>query len=147
MLPQSTLGRSILIAAVLPLFPGLRVAKAINCTGPRTEYSKYQHPLLINLLAAGLIGHDSLALGIDAQPTGEVAGEDLPLYRLRRSRRSPAAWSVSGFFAKLSRMYRFSPGAKKLDPGTGATPISRVIQCENSMSLDQPSGEMSTMTK
>lgn len=85
-------------------FVALRVAKAINCTGPRTDYSKYQHPLLINLLAAGLIGHDSLALGIDAQSTGEVAGEDLPLYRLRRSRRSPAAWSVSGFFAKLSRM-------------------------------------------
>jgi uncharacterized NAD(P)/FAD-binding protein YdhS len=53
-------------------FVALRVAKVINCTGPRTDYSKYQHPLLINLLAAGLIGHDPLALGIDAFPTGEV---------------------------------------------------------------------------
>jgi uncharacterized NAD(P)/FAD-binding protein YdhS len=53
-------------------FTALRVAKVINCTGPRTDYSKYQHPLLINLLAAGLIGHDPLALGIAALPSGEV---------------------------------------------------------------------------
>jgi uncharacterized NAD(P)/FAD-binding protein YdhS len=53
-------------------FVALRVAKVINCTGPRTDYSKYQHPLLINLLAAGLIGHDPLALGIAALPSGEV---------------------------------------------------------------------------
>jgi uncharacterized NAD(P)/FAD-binding protein YdhS len=53
-------------------FLALRVAKVINCTGPRTDYSKYQHPLLINLLAAGLIGHDPLALGVAALPSGEV---------------------------------------------------------------------------
>ncbi len=50
----------------------LNVAKVINCTGPRTDYSKYQHPLLIHLLARGLIDHDALALGINALPTGEV---------------------------------------------------------------------------
>jgi uncharacterized NAD(P)/FAD-binding protein YdhS len=50
----------------------LRAAKVINCTGPRTDYSKYQHPLLINLLARGLIDHDPLALGLNALPTGEV---------------------------------------------------------------------------
>jgi uncharacterized NAD(P)/FAD-binding protein YdhS len=50
----------------------LNVAKVINCTGPRTDYSKYQHPLLINLLARGLIDHDPLALGINAQPSLEV---------------------------------------------------------------------------
>jgi uncharacterized NAD(P)/FAD-binding protein YdhS len=60
----------------------LRVAKVINCTGPRTDYSKYQHPLLINLLARGLIDHDPLALGIDALPTGEVL----------RYRAGPAGW-------------------------------------------------------
>jgi uncharacterized NAD(P)/FAD-binding protein YdhS len=60
----------------------LRVAKVINCTGPRTDYSKYQHPLLINLLARGLIDHDPLALGIDALPTGEVL----------RYRSGPAGW-------------------------------------------------------
>src|SRR6478736_6506205 len=51
---------------------GLRVAKVINCTGPRTDYSKYQHPLLLNLLANGLIDHDPLALGIRATAAGEV---------------------------------------------------------------------------
>jgi Uncharacterized protein conserved in bacteria len=50
----------------------LRVAKVINCTGPRTDYSKFQHPLFIHLLARGLIDHDPLALGINARPTGEV---------------------------------------------------------------------------
>jgi uncharacterized NAD(P)/FAD-binding protein YdhS len=50
----------------------LRVAKVINCTGARTDYTKYQHPLLVHLLARGLIGHDLLALGINALPTGEV---------------------------------------------------------------------------
>ncbi len=50
----------------------LRVVKVINCTGPRSDYSKYQHPLLVNLLARGLIDHDPLALGIRAAPHGEV---------------------------------------------------------------------------
>jgi len=50
----------------------LRVAKVINCSGPRTDYSKYQHPLLVHLLARGLIDHDPFALGINALPTGEV---------------------------------------------------------------------------
>lgn len=50
----------------------LRVARVINCTDSRTDYSKYQHPLFIHLLARGLIDHDPLALGINALPTGEV---------------------------------------------------------------------------
>jgi uncharacterized NAD(P)/FAD-binding protein YdhS len=50
----------------------VKVSKVINCTGPRSDYSKYQHPLLINLLARGLIDHDPLALGINATPGGEV---------------------------------------------------------------------------
>jgi uncharacterized NAD(P)/FAD-binding protein YdhS len=52
----------------------LHVAKVINCTGPRSDYSKYQHPLLINLLARGLIDHDPLALGINALADGTVLG-------------------------------------------------------------------------
>jgi len=50
----------------------VQVAKVINCTGPRSDYSKYQHPLLVNLLARGLIDHDPLALGIRATARGEV---------------------------------------------------------------------------
>jgi uncharacterized NAD(P)/FAD-binding protein YdhS len=50
----------------------LHVTKVINCTGPRTDYTKFQHPLLTHLLARGLIDHDPLALGINAQADGEV---------------------------------------------------------------------------
>lgn len=60
----------------------LRLGKVINCTGPRTDYSKFQHPLFINLLARGLIDHDPLALGINATPEGEV-------YRYRGD---PSGW-------------------------------------------------------
>lgn len=60
----------------------LTVAKVINCTGPRTDYSKYQHPLYINLLARGLIDHDPLALGLNATPAGEV----------NRYRAGPSGW-------------------------------------------------------
>jgi uncharacterized NAD(P)/FAD-binding protein YdhS len=60
----------------------LAVAKVINCTGPRTDYSKYQHPLYINLLARGLIDHDPLALGLNATPEGEV----------NRYRAGPSGW-------------------------------------------------------
>jgi uncharacterized NAD(P)/FAD-binding protein YdhS len=60
----------------------LRVAKVINCTGPRTDYSKYQHPLFIHLLSRGLIDHDPLALGVNARPTGEVL----------RYRAGPSGW-------------------------------------------------------
>jgi uncharacterized NAD(P)/FAD-binding protein YdhS len=60
----------------------LRVAKVINCSGPRTDYSKYQHPLFVHLLARGLIDHDPLALGINALPTGEVL----------RYRGAPVGW-------------------------------------------------------
>ncbi len=60
----------------------LRVARVINCTGPRSDYSKFQHPLLVNLLARGLIDHDPLALGIQALPTGEVL----------RYRAGPTGW-------------------------------------------------------
>lgn len=60
----------------------LRVARVINCSGPRTDYSKYQHPLFIHLLARGLIDHDPLALGINALPTGEVL----------RYRGAPVGW-------------------------------------------------------
>ena len=50
----------------------LVVGKVINCTGPRIDYSKFQHPLFINLLARGLIDHDPLLLGINATEQGEV---------------------------------------------------------------------------
>ena len=50
----------------------LEVGKVINCTGPRTDYSKFQHPLFINLLARGLITHDPLAIGLNTAENGDV---------------------------------------------------------------------------
>jgi uncharacterized NAD(P)/FAD-binding protein YdhS len=63
----------------------LNVAKVINCTGPRSDYSKYQHPLFINLLARGLIDHDPLALGLNANAEGE----------LFRYRGKPSGWLLA----------------------------------------------------
>jgi uncharacterized NAD(P)/FAD-binding protein YdhS len=63
----------------------INVAKVINCTGPRSDYSKYQHPLFINLLARGLIDHDPLALGLNANSDGE-------LYRYRGQ---PSGWLLA----------------------------------------------------
>lgn len=63
----------------------LTVAKVINCTGPRSDYSKYQHPLFINLLARGLIDHDPLALGLNANEEGE----------LFRYRSGPSGWLLT----------------------------------------------------
>lgn len=60
----------------------MQVAKVINCTGPRTDYSKFQHPLFVHLLARSLIDHDPLALGIRTSADGAVM----------RYRGDPAGW-------------------------------------------------------
>lgn len=83
----------------------LRVAKVINCTGPRTDYSKYQHPLFIHLLARSLIDHDPLALGINALPTGEVL----------RYRAGPVGW-----------LYTLGPAMKGVLWETTAVPEIRI---------------------
>jgi uncharacterized NAD(P)/FAD-binding protein YdhS len=50
----------------------LRVAYAVNCTGPECNYQKLKSPLVINLLARGLIRPDPLFIGIDTVPGGAV---------------------------------------------------------------------------
>lgn len=50
----------------------LRVAYAVNCTGPECNYQKLKSPLVINLLARGLIHPDPLYLGLKAAPDGAV---------------------------------------------------------------------------
>lgn len=44
----------------------LRVASAINCTGPNGDYERARHPLVRNLLSRGTIRPDPLRLGLDA---------------------------------------------------------------------------------
>jgi uncharacterized NAD(P)/FAD-binding protein YdhS len=44
----------------------------INCTGAADNYSKLQHPLIQQLLAAGLIRPDPLQLGLEANDNGNL---------------------------------------------------------------------------
>jgi uncharacterized NAD(P)/FAD-binding protein YdhS len=50
----------------------IRVAYAVNCTGPECNYQKLKSPLVVNLLARGLIDPDPLFLGLNATPEGAV---------------------------------------------------------------------------
>lgn len=52
----------------------LRVDRVINCTGPECNYRRLQHPLMVNLLAAGLIRPDPLALGLEVNTNGALVG-------------------------------------------------------------------------
>jgi uncharacterized NAD(P)/FAD-binding protein YdhS len=50
----------------------LRVAYAVNCTGPECNYQKLKSPLVINLLARGLIRPDPMFMGLDTVAGGAV---------------------------------------------------------------------------
>ncbi len=51
----------------------LRVDRVINCTGPETDYRKIKDPLLMSLLAQGLIRQDALGLGLETDIHGALA--------------------------------------------------------------------------
>lgn len=48
----------------------LPASRVINCTGPESDYRRLQHPLIRQLLAAGLARPDPLSLGLDTDATG-----------------------------------------------------------------------------
>jgi len=48
----------------------------VNCTGPLTDISRTDDPLLRSLQARGLAAPDPLLLGLDSTPAGEVVGAD-----------------------------------------------------------------------
>jgi uncharacterized NAD(P)/FAD-binding protein YdhS/trehalose-6-phosphate synthase len=50
----------------------LRVGYVVNCTGPECNYYKLKEPLVLNLLARGLIHPDPLFLGLMAAPNGAL---------------------------------------------------------------------------
>jgi len=50
----------------------IRVAYAVNCTGPECNYQKLKSPLVVNLLARGIIDTDPLFLGLNAKAEGAV---------------------------------------------------------------------------
>ena len=51
----------------------LEVDLVVNCTGPESNYRKLDDPLIINLLARGLVHPDPLLLGLDVAPNGALA--------------------------------------------------------------------------
>ena len=50
----------------------LTVDLVVNCTGPESNYRKLDDPLIINLLARGLIHPDPLLLGLAVAPNGAM---------------------------------------------------------------------------
>lgn len=52
------------------------VNRVINCTGPMTDISRIDLPLISNLYKKGLITHDEMKLGINALPDGTVIQKD-----------------------------------------------------------------------
>ncbi len=47
----------------------------INCTGPQTNFERLEIPLVKNLIRKGLVRSDSLSIGLDASPNGEIIDE------------------------------------------------------------------------
>lgn len=54
----------------------IRVEKVINCTGPESDITRIDDQLIKNLLEKKLIKPDSIKLGIDASPTGNILNEN-----------------------------------------------------------------------
>jgi uncharacterized NAD(P)/FAD-binding protein YdhS len=50
----------------------MRVQHIVNCTGPQTDCRRIDHPLLANLLRAGLARPDKLSLGLDCGADGAL---------------------------------------------------------------------------
>lgn len=44
----------------------------INCTGPAQDYSRIEHPLVVDLVRQGALQCDSLHLGVHAEPNGRL---------------------------------------------------------------------------
>lgn len=73
----------------------LNVARAINCTGPASDYAKLDLPLVIQLRRAGWLVPDPLRLGVETASDGRLIGADGNpvdgLYTLGPLRR-PSLW-------------------------------------------------------
>lgn len=55
---------------------GIETGGLINCTGPGSDYSRLDQPLVKKLLAQGLIAPDAIRYGLQAAPDGRI-GEGL----------------------------------------------------------------------
>lgn len=55
----------------------LHVSRVINCIGPESNFRQHLNdPLIVNLMARGIIHPDPLFLGLDATPEGVVVGAE-----------------------------------------------------------------------
>lgn len=55
----------------------IRVARVVNCIGPESNFRQhFNDPLVVNLIARGVIHPDPLFLGLNATPDGCVIGAD-----------------------------------------------------------------------
>lgn len=54
----------------------LTVARAINCTGPASNYARVDLPLVVNMRRAGWLVPDALGLGVETDADGQMIGSD-----------------------------------------------------------------------
>jgi uncharacterized NAD(P)/FAD-binding protein YdhS len=73
----------------------LHVARAINCTGPASDYARLDLPLVVQLRRAGRLVPDPLRLGVETADDGRLLDQDGQpvdgLFTLGPLRR-PALW-------------------------------------------------------
>ncbi|HYO75142.1 MAG TPA: FAD/NAD(P)-binding protein [Thermoanaerobaculia bacterium] len=97
----------------------LQVARAINCTGPASDYARLDLPLVVQLRRAGWLVPDALRLGVETADDGRLLGSDGQpvdgLYTLGPLRR-PALWESTAIpeireqAAALARVLVRNPG-------------------------------------
>lgn len=55
----------------------LKVQRVLNCIGPESNFRNHLNdPLIVNLMARGILHPDPLYLGLEATPDGKIIGED-----------------------------------------------------------------------
>jgi uncharacterized NAD(P)/FAD-binding protein YdhS len=94
----------------------------VNCTGPATDVTAAAHPLLRQLLEAGMTRPDRLRLGLDADPrgalrdaAGRAAGDIFALGPLLRGSRyeTTAIPEIRGQAAAIARYLLAGRGAAR----------------------------------
>jgi uncharacterized NAD(P)/FAD-binding protein YdhS len=113
----------------------LRVAHVINCTGPATDYSRVEQPLVAQLRGAGWLVPDPLGLGVETDDDGALIDRDgrrVPgLYAIGPMLR-PRLWEttsipeIRGQAAALARQFAAAPGRR----GRNASQFSGVVSAE-----------------
>jgi uncharacterized NAD(P)/FAD-binding protein YdhS len=103
----------------------LTVDRIIDCSGPRTDCTKIDRPLLRQLLREGRIRPDPLRLGIDVEPDGAVIG--------RNGSRTPDLFAIGpitkGTFWEIVAVPDIRVAcerlAERLIPRANARPVAR----------------------